>query len=69
MSTLEIRKELHELIDKGDAATIKGFYNMLKSYMAKAEDDQKISESEADIKAGRILSHQQVKDIVASWKE
>ena len=69
MSTLEIRKELHELIDKGDAATIKGFYNMLKSYMAKAEDDQKIAESEADIKAGRILSHQQVKDIVASWKE
>lgn len=69
MSTLEIRKELHEFIDKGDAATIKGFYSMLKSYIVRAEDDKKIAESEADIKAGRILSHQQVKDIVASWKE
>lgn len=69
MSTLEIRKELHEIIDKGDAATIKGFYAMLKNYLARAEDDKKIAESEADIKAGRILTHQQVKDIVSSWKE
>jgi hypothetical protein len=69
MSTLEIKKELHEIIEKGDAATIKGFYNMLKSYLAKSENDKMIAESEADIKAGRVLTHQQVKDIVASWRK
>jgi predicted transcriptional regulator len=69
MSTLEIKKELHELIDKGDAATIKGFYNMLKNYINQIENDKKIAEAEADIKAGRIISHSQVKDIIASWKE
>jgi len=69
MSTLEIKKELHEFIDKGDASTIRGFYDMLKSYLYQAENDKMIAEAEADIKAGRVLTHQEVKDIVATWKK
>lgn len=69
MSTVEIKKELHDIIDNGDAATIKGFYKMLKDYIAQRENDKKIAESESDIKAGKVLSHQQVKDIIATWKK
>lgn len=69
MSTLEIKRELHKIIDEGDDATLKSFYAMLKSYLVKSAEDKAIAESEADIKAGRTLSHQQVKDIVASWKK
>ncbi len=69
MSTVEIKKELHEIIDNGDAATIKGFYKMLKSYIAQRDADKKIAESESDIKAGKIVSHQEVKDMILNWKE
>ena len=69
MGTVEIRKELHDFIDREDAATLKGFYNMLVSYIAKTEGEKKIAESERDIKAGRVLSHQEVKEIVLGWSK
>ena len=69
MNTVDIKKELHEFIDKGDPATIRGFYNMLKSYVVKHDNDKKIQESENDIKSGNVLTHQQVKDIIATWKK
>lgn len=69
MSTLEIKKELHDIIENGDPAIIKGFYNMLKKYMVNYEHDKMIAEAERDIKDGKVISHAQVKDIVASWKK
>lgn len=69
MSTLEIKKELHKIIDDGDDTTLKNLYALLKSYLVKSAEDKAIAESEADIKAGRTLTHQQVKDIVAGWKK
>ncbi|MBY8961591.1 hypothetical protein KJK34_02380 [Flavobacterium sp. D11R37] len=68
MTTLEIKKELHDLIDKGDASTIKGFYEMLKSYIVSAKNDKMIADAEKDIKSGDVLTHEQVKNIVAAWR-
>ena len=69
MTTLEIKKELHEIIERGDASTIKGFYDMLKSYVVSAKNDKMIAEAEKDIKAGSVLSHDEVKKIVAAWNK
>ncbi len=35
--------------------------------MNESEEFKLLQESEDDIKTGRIFSHQQVKEIVASW--
>lgn len=69
MSTLEIKKELHNLIDKGDEATVKGFYDLLMNYLENAEEYELLAESEEDIKAGRIISHEEVKNIVTGWRK
>jgi predicted transcriptional regulator len=67
MSTLEMRKELHELIDREDISTIKTLYDVVKSFITMNEDDKGILESEMDIAAGRVYSHEQVISMIESW--
>lgn len=69
MTTLEIKKELHDIIERGDASTIKGFYEMLKSYIISTKNAKMITEAEKDIKDGNVLTQDEVKKIVASWKK
>jgi ADP-dependent phosphofructokinase/glucokinase len=69
MSTLEIKRELHELIDKGDEAMVQGFYSLLKNYLNNKEEYELLAESEEDIKEGRIYSINEVKNIVAGWRK
>ncbi|RZJ70660.1 MAG: hypothetical protein EOO45_12505 [Flavobacterium sp.] len=69
MSTLEIKKELHDLIDKGDEATVKGFYNILMSYLDNAVEYKLLEESENDIREGKIFSIGDTRNIVENWRK
>ena len=69
MSTLEIKQELHDLIEHGDDRFIKVFYELAKSYVKQLKDDKMIAESEDDIVKGRIHSQDEVLKIIENWKE
>ena len=69
MSTLEIKKELHNLIDKGDESSLKGFYEVIKNYLNSSENSKMIAESEIDIKLGNIHSQNEVEKMIESWTE
>jgi len=68
MSTLEIRQEMLELIKNEDDTSLKRLYNIFKEYKNQRHLDKMISESEEDIKAGKIHSLDEVKDFIDSWK-
>ncbi len=67
MSTIELKKVLHEYIDKGDDKFIKVFYEMAKAYVEQIHQDKLLSESEDDIKKGRIYNIKQTQQIINSW--
>ena len=69
MSTLEIKKELHELIDKSDSNLVQDFYSLITAYLAKSENNHMIAESEQDIKSGSIHSQEEVQKIIENWTE
>jgi hypothetical protein len=69
MSTLELKQELHDIIDQGDDKLVKTFYEMVKAYVSQMRKDKMIAESEEDIKAGRIHSQTEVQNIIESWKK
>jgi len=69
MSTIEIKKELHQIIDNSDANFVKNFYEIIKDFINKSDNSVLIQESEEDIKAGRIHSLSDVKKTIESWKE
>jgi predicted transcriptional regulator len=69
MSTIEIKNELHQIIDNSDANFVKSFYEIIKDFIAKTDTTAMIQESEDDIKAGRIHSLNDVKKTIESWKE
>lgn len=68
MNTIELKKELHHLIDTSDANFVKTFYKIAKEYLHKTENSKLIEESEIDIKEGNIHSLSEVKEIVKNWK-
>ncbi len=69
MSTIEIKKELHQIIDSSDANFVKDFYEIIKDFMNKSDNSVLIKESEDDIKAGRIHSLSDIKKAIENWKE
>lgn len=69
MSTLEIKQELHDIINQADDKLVKTFYEMAKAYVSQMRKDKMIAESEEDIKAGRIHSQTEAQKIIESWKE
>ncbi|PXY40836.1 hypothetical protein DMB65_09645 [Flavobacterium cheongpyeongense] len=69
MSTLELKQELHQLINEGDEKFVKMFYEMAKAYSVQIKKDKMIAESEEDIKAGKIYSQIEVQKMIESWKE
>ena len=68
MSTLELKQELHQLINEGDEKFIKMFYEMAKAYSVQLKKDKMIAESEDDIKSGRIHSQAEVQKMIESWQ-
>lgn len=68
MSTLELKKELHQIIDNSDTNLVEGFYAIITAYIEKSKNSQMIAESEEDIKSGRIHNQNEVRKIIESWK-
>lgn len=64
MSTIELKQELHNYIDKGDDKFIKMFYEMAKAYMLQKQKDKMIAEAEEDIEKGRVYSLEEVKKLM-----
>lgn len=69
MSTVELKQELHELINQGDDRFVKMFYEMAKAYISQAKHDKMIAEGEEDIKAGRTYSLKEAKEIMDKWEK
>jgi hypothetical protein len=69
MSTLEIKKELHQIIDNSDTNLAEEFYNLITSHLSKSENSRMIIESEDDIKSGHIHNQDEVKKMIESWRE
>lgn len=68
MSTLDIRKELHQYIDNSTDDIIAAVYAMLKTYNSEPAEDIDIQEYNNDIDAamkeidnGESISHESVK--------
>lgn len=69
MSTIELKKELHQIIDNSDADFVKNFYEIIKEHLHRSKNSKMIEESEDDIKSGRIHSLSDVKLKMEHWKE
>lgn len=64
MSTLELRKEMMELIKNEDDSSLKNLYNLIKSYKHQRQLDKMIAEGEDDIKAGRTFTLEQARKMI-----
>ena len=69
MSIVEIKKELHNIIDESDDKSIQDLYQIAKKYLVQKKEDLLMAEAEEDIKAGRVYSIDESKRILQSWRE
>lgn len=69
MGTIEIKQELHKLIEKGDDRFLKMFYEIAKAYMEHDRKDTMLLKGEEDIQAGRTYSLKEAKKILDNWEE
>ena len=69
MKALELKQELHNLINQGDEKFIKMFYEMAKAYMQQLQHDKLITESEKDIQSGNVYNLEETQKIIDSWNE
>lgn len=67
MSTIELKKELHNYIENADDQFVKMFYEMAKAYMLQKNKDKMIAEGEKDIKNGQTYSLEEAKEIMKKW--
>ena len=56
MSTIELKQELHDIINNGDDKFVQLFYDMATSYFVQIKKDKMIAESEKDIESGNIYT-------------
>lgn len=68
MSTIELKKELHNYIDNADDKFVKMFYEMAKAYMLQKSKDKMILEGEEDIEKGQTYTLEEAKEIMKKWK-
>ena len=69
MKALELKKELHNLINQGDEKFIKMFYEMAKAYMQQLQHDKLMAESEKDIQSGNVYNLEETQKIINNWNE
>ena len=67
MSTIELKKELHNYIENADDQFVKMFYEMAKAYMLQKNKDKMILEGEDDIKKGQTYTLEEAKEIMKRW--
>ena len=64
MSTVEIKQELHQLIDEGDETFIKMFYEMAKAYVSQRKKDKMIAQGEEDVTLGKTHTLKEAREIL-----
>lgn len=69
MRVIELKNELHKIIDEADSSLVSEFYAFTKSFLRMKEQEMMMNESEKDIKMGKIHSLEEVESIIKSWKE
>jgi len=69
MSILELKQELHTLINEADDNFVKKIYEIAQAHAIQLKHDEMIAEAEDDIREGRLYSKNEVKKMIASWKE
>lgn len=69
MKVIELKNELHKIIDEADSSLVSEFYAFTKSFLKMKEQEMMINDSEKDIKQGRIHSLDEVESIIKSWRE
>jgi hypothetical protein len=69
MKVIELKNELHKIIDEADNSLVSEFYAFTKSFLKMKEQEMMINDSEKDIKQGKIHSLDEVESIIKSWKE
>lgn len=67
MGAVELREELRKYIEIGDQNFLKALHNTAKSYIEQKQFDRMIDEGEADIKANRIHSQDEVQKMIEDW--
>ncbi|SFN55568.1 hypothetical protein SAMN05421741_10739 [Paenimyroides ummariense] len=67
MSTIELKKELHNYIENADDQFLRMFYEMAKAYMLQKNKDKMIAEGEKDIKNGQTYTLEEAKEIMKKW--
>ena len=81
MRTIEIRQELHQIIDKiNDKRLLAAVHTLLTSSsktiihsskgepLTKENMDEMLEVSEVDIREGRLTDHQNLKNEIKSWR-
>ncbi len=61
MSTLEIKQELHKIIDNSDDVFVKKIYQLSLQHQHQLEMDKMIIEGEEDIKNGNTHSFNEIR--------
>jgi predicted transcriptional regulator len=69
MSTIELRKELHEFIETADQQFLNTLYETAQSYLEKKKLDKMIADGEADIESGNVHTQTEVQKMIESWTE
>lgn len=69
MSILELKQELHTLINEADDNFVKKIYDLAQAHAIQLKHDEMIAEAEDDIREGRLYSKNEVKKMIAIWKE
>lgn len=67
MGTIEIKNELHKIIENSDATSVSDFYMLVTDYMTQAEKCI-ITIAEENISDAKINCHQYLKEIMSGWE-
>lgn len=67
MSTLEIRKEILEIVKNEDDSSLNHLYQIIKNYKHQKQLDKMIEEGEEDIKNGDVYTSDEVETMLKSW--
>lgn len=67
MGNLEIKNELHRIIDNSDANSANDFFMLVTDYMAQAEKGI-ITVAEENISDAKINCHHYLREIVSGWE-
>ena len=85
MTAIQIRKQLHNYVDKLDDLFLKSVYSLIKTYVADKDKvigytiqgdpltkeilDKSLQDTESEIAEGKIISHRSLKQETKQWRK